>query len=79
LSYVFFDVTAVVILRPLQLDKLFFDLFIIIINFGSMGPIPLYAGRNYVQKLGENGQRSLMATHVRSSYYLDCIMACTVM
>ncbi len=51
----------------------------IIINLGGMGPIPLDAGRHSVQQLGENVPRSFMATHVRSLYYFDCIMACIVM
>ena len=48
------------------------------INSGGLGPIPLGAGRNSVQKLAKNCPRSVTATHLGSLYDFDCIMACVV-
>ena len=39
------------------------------IDFGGLGPIPLDAARNSVQKLAGNSPISLTATHFGSLYY----------
>ena len=41
------------------------------VDFGGLGPTPLDAARNSVQKVAKNGPRSLMATHFGSLYYFS--------